>query len=353
MGLASVEDAIRQTAAGGFVIVVDDEDRENEGDLIIAAEKATPEAIAFMVRHTSGLICAPCEPERLDRLELPLMVAANQEAHRCAYAISVDVRAGMTTGIAAAERAATLNALADPNATAEDFVRPGHVIPLRYEPGGVLVRSGHTEAAVDLARLAGLRPAGAICELVHDDGRMQRLPDLLAFGARHGLPVISIEALIRYRARHDVLVTELARERVELGGQSLTTHVFQARFDERPILALVSGVIRAETPTLVRVIKGDAGRDLFSSALMPGNPVHRTLELLAEAPAGVLVYLPPDPPGGEGTEPGGSVWRRVGLGSAVLSSLGVGRIHLLASKELSFPGIASFGLRIESLVKEA
>ncbi|MCC5888677.1 MAG: 3,4-dihydroxy-2-butanone-4-phosphate synthase [Gammaproteobacteria bacterium] len=353
MGLASVEEAIRQVAGGGFVIVVDDEDRENEGDLIIAAEKATPEAIAFMVRHTSGLICAPCEPERLDALALPLMVAANQEAHRCAYTISVDVRAGMTTGIAAAERARTLNALADPDAVAEDFVRPGHVIPLRYEPGGVLVRSGHTEAAVDLARLAGLQPAGAICELVHDDGRMQRLPELLEFGERHNLPVISIEALIRYRARHDVLVTELSREPVELGGQSFTVHVFQARFDQRPILALVRGVIRAETPTLVRVIKGLAHRDLLASALTPGNPVHRTLELLTESAAGVLVYLPPDPPAADASGMGGSVWRRVGLGSAVLSSLGVGRIDLLASKELSFPGIASFGLRIESLVKEA
>lgn len=350
MGLAAVEDAIGQVAAGGFVIVVDDEDRENEGDLIIAAEMATPEAIAFMVRHTSGLICAPCEPARLDALELPLMVAANQEAHRCAYTISVDVRAGMSTGIAAAERARTLNALADPEAVAADFVRPGHVIPLRYEPGGVLVRSGHTEAAVDLARLAGLTPAGAICELVHDDGRMQRLPDLLEFGACHDLPVISIEDLIRYRARHDVLVTELAREQVDLGGQRFTAHLFRTPFDAQPVVALVHGTLRSDMPTLVRVIKGRDDRDLFGSALLPGNPVHRTLQLLTEAAAGVLVYLPPDPDGAGGAE--GSIWRRVGLGSAVLSSLGVGRIHLLASRELSFPGIASFGLQIESLVKE-
>lgn len=351
MELASVQAAIRQIAAGGFVIVVDDEDRENEGDLIIAAEKATPEAIAFMVRHTSGLICAPCEPERLDALELPLMVAANQEAHRCAYTVSVDVRAGMTTGIAAAERARTLNALADPAAVASDFVRPGHVIPLRYEPGGVLLRSGHTEAAVDLARLAGLQPAGAICELVHDDGRMQRLPDLLAFGQRHSLPVISIEALIRYRARHDVLVSELARERIVLGGQDFTAHVFTSRLDERPILALVRGVIRAETPTLVRVIKGRPQYEFLASALQPGNPISRSLELLTDAAAGVLVYLPPEPGCAEEGGAGG-VWRRVGLGSAILAQLGVGRIHLLASQELSFPGIASFGLRIESLIKE-
>ncbi|MGD8416543.1 MAG: 3,4-dihydroxy-2-butanone-4-phosphate synthase [Pseudomonadales bacterium] len=348
---SSVDDAVAQIARGGFVIVVDDEDRENEGDLIFAAEHATREKMAFMIRHTSGVICAPVEPARLDRLDMPPMVDRNQEPHRCAFTVSVDYLPGMTTGISAQERANTLNALADPDATATDFIRPGHVFPLRYAPGGVLVRSGHTEAALDLTRLAGCRPAAALCELVNDDGTMKRVPDLMAFAAEHDLPIISIDALIRYRASNEVLVEEIATMPMTLGGTPLTVHVYRTAFDAKQITAVVKGDIDGDRPTLVRVVKGVRDRDFLASAVAPGNVISRSLELITAAEQGVFIYLPAAASAQE-EETTGAVWREVGLGSYVLNALGVRRIHLLASRELSFPGIASFGLSIETVIKE-
>lgn len=347
---SSVTDAVEQIQRGGFVIVVDDEDRENEGDLIIAAEHADQARMAFMIRHTSGVICAPCEPERLAGLELPPMVERNQEPHRCMFTVSVDYLPGMTTGISAAERARTLNALADPDSAARDFIRPGHVFPLKYQPGGVLVRSGHTEAALDLARLAGCRPAAALCELVNDDGTMQRLPDLLTFARNHELPIISIDALIRYRARHDVLVEQVAETPISLYGEPLTVHVYRTVFDDKQITAVVKGAIDGCRPTLVRVVKGDADRDFLASAVAPDNVISRSLQMIAGAPQGVFIYLPAT--GSEDEDEAGAVWREVGLGSYVLNTLGVRRIHLLASRELTFPGVASFGLSIETVIKE-
>lgn len=347
---SSVEDAVAAMAAGGFVIVVDDEDRENEGDLIIAAEHADQQKMAFMIRHTSGVICAPCAPERLEELDLPPMVARNQEPHRCAFTVSVDYLPGMTTGISALERARTLNALADPESTASDFIRPGHVFPLKYAPGGVLVRSGHTEAALDLCRLAGCRAAAALCELVNDDGTMQRVPDLMRFAAEHDLPIISIDALIRYRASHEVLVEEAASTPLVLGEDSLTVHVYRTLFDQKQIIAVVKGEIDGEQPTLVRVVKGARDRDFLASAVTPGNVISRSLEHITRAPQGVFIYLPAA--SAEDEETTGAVWREVGLGSYVLNALGVRRIHLLASRELTFPGISSFGLTIETVIKE-
>ena len=351
--LSTVDDAVEQIRKGGLVVVVDDEDRENEGDLIMAAEKATPENVAFMIRHTSGVICAPCEPERLQALELPAMVEQNQEPHRCAFTVSTDYLPGMTTGISALERSRTLNALADSEATAGEFVRPGHVFPLKYQPGGVLVRSGHTEAAVDLCRLAGLAPAGALCELVNDDGTMKRLPDLLSFAETHDLPIISIESLIRYRTENDVLVREIGSAPLTLNDAKLRVHVYCTEFEDRTITAFVKGEIDGSRPTLVRVVKGAADRDFLSSAVVPGNVIHRSLSMIAEAEQGVFIYLPPGSEQPREDEQRGAVWREVGLGSYILSSLGVRRIHLLASRELSFPGISSFGLSIETLIKEA
>lgn len=348
--LSSVSDAITQIEAGGFVIVVDDETRENEGDLILAAEHATPEKLAFMIRHTSGVICAPCEPDALARLALPPMVERNQEPHRCAFTVSADYLPGMTTGISARERARTLNALADPQSQAADFIRPGHIFPLKYRPGGVLVRSGHTEAALDLCRLGKRRPAAALCELVNDDGSMKRLPDLLSFADAHDLPIISIAELIEYRARHDVLVKETAATTIVLHGERLRAHVYRTVFDEREITALVKGEIDGDKPTLVRVVKGLRGRDFLGSALTPGNVISRSLELLLKAPQGVFIYLAAA--SAEDDETTGQVWREVGVGSWVLSALGVRRIHLLASRELTFPGISSFGLSIETVIKE-
>lgn len=348
--LSSVPDAIAQLRAGSFVVVVDDEQRENEGDLIIAAEHATQQKLAFMIRHTSGVICAPCEPERLVQLELPPMVERNQEPHRCAFTVSTDYLPGMTTGISARERARTLNALADPEARASDFVRPGHIFPLKYRPGGVLVRSGHTEAALDLCRLAGRTPVAALCELVNDDGTMQRLPQLVQFARKHEIPIISIAALIEYRAHHDVLVQETGRSEIVLHGQPLTVHAYRTAFDKREITALVKGPIDGSEPTLVRVVKGARGRDLLGSALAPDNVISRSLELLLAAPRSVFIYFASS--GEDDEETQGAVWREVGLGSWILNALGVRRIHLLASRELSFPGIESFGLTIETVIKE-
>ncbi len=351
--LSSVDEAVEQIRNGGFVIVVDDEQRENEGDLIMAAEFADQQRLAFMIRHTSGVICAPCESDRLDALSLPAMVEKNQEPHRCAFAVSVDYLPGMSTGISAQERARTLNALADPECVAQDFIRPGHIFPLRYQPGGVLVRSGHTEASIDLCRLAGLKPAGVLCELVNDDGTMQRLPDLLKFAARHELPIISIESLIRYRTENDVLVERVATTPMSLGCHALTVHVYRAVFQDKYITAVVKGEIDGGKPTVVRVVKGARDRDFLSSAVVPGNVVNRSMEIIAQADQGVFIYLPPGDEFTAEDEQQGAVWREVGLGSYILSSLSVRRIHLLASRELSFPGIASFGLTIETIIKEA
>ena len=348
--LSSVRDAISQLGAGNFVIVVDDEQRENEGDLILAAEHATQEKLAFMIRHTSGVICAPCEPQRLTQLELPPMVERNQEPHRCTFTVSTDYLPGMTTGISARERARTLHALSDPETRASDFVRPGHIFPLKYRPGGVLVRSGHTEAAVDLCRLAGRAPTAALCELINDDGTMQRLPQLTRFARQHEIPIISIASLIEYRAHHDVLVQETGRATIVLQGQQITVYAYRTAFDNREITALVKGPIDGREPTLVRVVKGARGRDLLGSALSPGNVISRSLELLLAAPRSVFIYFASA--GAEDEETQGAVWREVGLGSWILNALGVRRIHLLASRELSFPGIASFGLSIETVIKE-
>ncbi|MBA4710437.1 3,4-dihydroxy-2-butanone-4-phosphate synthase [Aquitalea aquatica] len=206
----SVEQAIAAIAAGGFAVVVDDTDRENEGDLIIAAEKITAAQMAFLVRYSSGVVCVALTGERLDQLQLPLMVSSNNESQRTAFTVTVDYLHGTSTGISAADRAATLRALADSRIPASDFARPGHIFPLRYAPGGVLARPGHTEAALDLSRLAGLAPAGVLCEIVNDDGSMARRPELLNFARQHGLPIITIAELITYRERTEMAGLEVA-----------------------------------------------------------------------------------------------------------------------------------------------
>jgi len=351
MTLSTIEDAISRFRDGDPVIVVDDEERENEGDLIMAAEKATPEKVAFMIRHTSGIICAPAEAARLEALSLPMMVEQNSDPLRTAFTVSTDYVRGMTTGVSAIERARTLNALANDDVSPEDFIRPGHVFPLRYRAGGVLVRSGHTEAAVDLCKLANLVPVGVLAELNHDDGTMMRLPELLSFAGKHDLPIISIEALIRYRAENDVLVDRIGSRPMRIGGVDFMAHIYKTIFDGKLITALVKGPVKPDNPTLVRVVKGAPGLDFLSSALAGENVISRSLNLIGQAEQGVFIYLPPEDGVAE-DEQTGAVWREIGLGSHILSSLGVGRIHLLASKELSYPGIGSFGLTIETIIKE-
>lgn len=352
MTLTDIQSALSRIAQGGLAVVVDDEERENEGDLIMAAELATPETVAFMIRHTSGIICAPAESDRLDRLGLPMMVEQNSDPLRTAFTVSTDYARGMTTGVSAEERARTLNALANDHAQAAEFVRPGHVFPLRYRAGGVLVRSGHTEAAVDLCKLAGLKPVGALAELNHDDGTMMRLPSLTKFAARHSLPIVSIEQLIRYRAENEELVREREWQPITLGGMQFEAHLFESTFDGKEITALVSGEIDPNEPVLVRVVRGAPDKDFIASAIAGDNVIARSLRLISEADQGVFIYLPPED-GAPDEELTGAVWREVGVGSHILQSLGVRRIHLLASRELSYPGIRSFGLNIETIIKES
>nr|MCS5687807.1 3,4-dihydroxy-2-butanone-4-phosphate synthase [Acidimicrobiales bacterium] len=289
--LAAVEDAITAIGRGEIVVVVDDEDRENEGDLIMAAEHATPEAIAFFVRYTSGVICAPMTGERLDDLALPLMVTINTEAMRTAYTITVDAAEGTTTGISAEDRSRTVNLLASPHSETHDFVRPGHVLPLRYRPGGVLKRAGHTEAAVDLSRLAGCEPAGVLAEVVNDDGTMARLPQLTEFCEEHDLLLISIADLIRYRRANERLVDPVAEARIPTTYGTFTGHVFRD-FDGTEHLALVRGQIMGSEPVLVRVHSECLTGDILSSMRCDcGGQLHTALEAIAREEAGVLVYL--------------------------------------------------------------
>ena len=245
MPFSSVEDAIEAVGRGEIVVVVDDEDRENEGDLIMAADAVTPEKIAFFLAHTSGLICVPLTPERVEELDLPLMVSANTEIQRTAFTVSVDYRHDTTTGISAADRAATIKALVDPGTRPVDLNRPGHIFPLRYRPGGVLKRAGHTEAAVDLARAAGMSPAGVLCEVVSaDKASMARLPELEAFSAEHGLHLISIADLIRYRRRKDKLVRRVADARVPTEFGEFTVYAYESVLDGEQHVALVKGDLR-------------------------------------------------------------------------------------------------------------
>jgi 3,4-dihydroxy 2-butanone 4-phosphate synthase / GTP cyclohydrolase II len=250
---ASIPEAIEEIRQGRIVIVVDDADRENEGDLIMAAERVTPEAIAFIVRHSSGVICMPVVGQRLDELEIPLMVAANTDSRRTAFTISVDARAGVTTGISAADRARTIQAIIHPSTEPADLSRPGHIFPLRYREGGVLKRAGHTEAAVDLARLAGLYPAGVLCETVNEDGTMARLPDLTIFAHVHGLKLISIADLIAYRRQHEVLVTKVAEANIPTPHGEFRSIAYESIVDGRTHVALVTGDIGDGADVLTRV----------------------------------------------------------------------------------------------------
>jgi 3,4-dihydroxy 2-butanone 4-phosphate synthase/GTP cyclohydrolase II len=225
--LSPLGEILAELRAGRMVVIMDDEDRENEGDLIMAAEHATPEAVAFMIRHTSGIICVPMEEEQLTRLDLPQMVPVNSESHRTAFTVSVDLRAGTTTGVSSGDRAATIRALADGSSNAADFARPGHIFPLRARRGGVLVRAGHTEAAVDLCRLAGLKPAGVLCEVMKDDGSMARRPQLQEFAGRHGLKIGTIADLIRHRLRNERSVERLSEHSVQTEAGEFRLYTYQ------------------------------------------------------------------------------------------------------------------------------
>jgi 3,4-dihydroxy 2-butanone 4-phosphate synthase/GTP cyclohydrolase II len=375
-GLNSIEEILADLRAGRMVIVMDDEDRENEGDLIMAAELATPEAVAFMIRYASGIICVPMEEDRLTRLELPQMVASNNESQRTAFTISVDLRAGTTTGVSSADRAATVRALADERSQPQDFARPGHIFPLRSRRGGVLVRTGHTEAAVDLCRLAGLRPAGVICELMNDDGTMARRPQLEAFAERHGLKIGTIADLIRYRLRNERSVERVTAQAVQTELGEFMLYAYEDRVSQDVHLALTRGKLHGGEPPLVRVHVVDPLRDLLGIRADPlAWTLRAAMERIARAGSGVIVILrdreapgellesvrslaasssrdPGEPASGpRGVRRDGEVLRTFGVGAQILKDLGVRRMRVLSAPK-QIHGIAAFGLEIDGYVGE-
>jgi 3,4-dihydroxy 2-butanone 4-phosphate synthase / GTP cyclohydrolase II len=290
--LASIPDAIAAIGRGEIVVVVDDEGRENEGDLIMAAEAATREKIAFFVRHTSGVICTSLTGERLDQLRIPLMVSDNSESQRTAFTTSVDYRHGTSTGISASDRSTTIRSLVDPTTHPEDLARPGHIFPLRYAEGGVLKRAGHTEAAVDLARLAGLKPAGVLCEIINDDGTMARMPELVRFCKAHDLLLISITDLIRYRRQSEKLVERLARARIPTVWGDFDMYVYESMLDGAQHVAMVKGDVDGESDVLVRVHSECLTGDVFGSLRCDcGAQLDEAMRKIADEGVGVVVYL--------------------------------------------------------------
>jgi 3,4-dihydroxy 2-butanone 4-phosphate synthase/GTP cyclohydrolase II len=378
-GFASVEEIVAELSAGRMVIILDDEDRENEGDLIMAAEHVTPASVAFMIRHTSGIICVPMDEGRLHELELPQMVPNNSESYRTAFTVSVDYRHGTTTGVSSADRAATIRALADSKSTPADFARPGHIFPLRPRRGGVLIRAGHTEAAVDLCVLAGLKPAGVLCELMNDDGTMARRPQIEPFAKRHGLKIGTIADLIRHRLRNERSIERMADQPVvtEFGEFGLRT--YQDRVSGGVHLALVKGRLDGATVPLVRVHVVDTLRDVLGVASgARAWTLRAALERVSAAGSGVVVILrgeetsvelseavrslgamPPVnvPATAEGVQGGRSkgdrapVLRTYGIGAQILKDLGVRRMRVLSAPK-QMHGISAFGLEIESYVDE-
>jgi 3,4-dihydroxy 2-butanone 4-phosphate synthase/GTP cyclohydrolase II len=289
---ATIEEAIDEIRRGRIVIVVDDADRENEGDFVMAAEKATPEAINFMVTHGRGIVCMPAAGERLDALGIPLMVEQNRESHGTAFAVSIDARDGTTTGTSAHDRATTIRTAADPRTRPEDLRMPGHVFPLRARPGGVLERAGHTEAAVDLARLAGLQPVGALCEVLNPDGSMARLPELVRIAREHGLRIISIADLIAYRRRRERLVERIAEATIPTPRGPFRAVAFESRIDGRTHLALIAGDLGEGDDVLVRVHSECLTGDVFGSLRCDcGAQLRRALDLVAAEGRGVVLYL--------------------------------------------------------------
>jgi 3,4-dihydroxy 2-butanone 4-phosphate synthase/GTP cyclohydrolase II len=370
MALATIDEALAQLRRGGMVVVVDDEDRENEGDLIMAAEDVTAESMAFFLEYTSGIFCVPLESQRADELDLPLMVVANTEAQRTAFTVSVDYRHGTTTGISAGDRAATIRALIDPETKPNDLNRPGHIFPLRYRSGGVLRRAGHTEATVDLCRMAGKFPAGVLCEVVSaDKSDMARLPELQEFADRHGLPLVTIADLIRYRRQNEKLVKSVAEASLPTEWGTFQAHVFESLLDGEQHLAMVYGDIENTPNLLVRVhsecLTGDA---LGSLRCDCGPQLHTALAKVAAEGAGVVVYLRNHEGRGIGLahkirayalqEQGHDTVdanlvqglpvdsREYGIGAQILVELGVTSMRLLTNNPTKRGGLEGFGLNI-------
>ena len=368
-GFGTIEEAVAAIAAGRPVVVVDDAARENEGDLIFAAELATPELMAFMVRHTSGFICAPLTEADADRLELPPMYHTNQDKRGTAYTVTVDAREGVSTGISAADRAHTVRLLADPGTSLADLSRPGHVVPLRAKAGGVLRRPGHTEAAIDLAVLAGLRPAAVLCELVNDDGTMMRLPDLEIFVKEHGLVLISIEDLVAYRRRNESMVERVAEARLPTEYGLFRAYGYRAEPDGAEQIALVHGDLGDGQDVLVRAHSECLTGDMFGSLRCDCGPqLHAALRAVVAEGRGVVLYIR----GHEGRGIGlleklrayelqdtgvdtvdanlrlglPADARDYGTGAQILYDLGVRTMRLLTNNPAKRAGLEGYGLRV-------
>ena len=369
MPLASVEEALEQVKRGKLLVVVDDEKRENEGDLVIPAEKATPKTIAFMVKHARGLLCMPVIGERLDQLDMPLMVnGGNTSTHGTAFTVSVDYKNGTTTGISAYDRAATIKAIIDPESAAADFARPGHLFPLRYQEGGVLVRAGHTEAVVDLARMAGLYPAGVVCEIMNSDGTMARMPELEQFSQKHNLPITTISQIIAYRRRHEKLVDKVAEARLPTAHGEFQIIAYRSAVDPGEHLALVMGQWQPDEAILVRIHSQCLTGDVFGSLRCDcGEQIGKALEMIAKEGKGVFLYMQQEGRGiglhnkirayslqdngmdtveaneSLGFEPD---HRDYGVGAQILAEMGVSKMRLLTNNPRKVAGLAGYDLEI-------
>ncbi len=364
--LERVNAALDQIRAGKMVILVDDEDRENEGDLCMAAEAVTPEAVNFMAIHGRGLICLTLEEDQVTRLELPMMASPGRSGPPLgtAFTVSIEARHGVTTGISAADRAHTIKVAIQPDVRPSDLVTPGHVFPLKARRGGVLVRTGQTEGSVDLARLAGMRPSGVICEIMNDDGTMARMPDLERFAHKHGLIILTVADLIQYRLQTERLVRHLAERtlRLDLTGTDWTAVVYEIISEPRQFFALYKGKVSGNDPVLCRVHSGSLLGDLFSSTPVDGGSNLREAILAIEkAGSGVVLYIPPKGDLARELEHLSGVssttsprvspaqqWtlREFGLGAQVLADLGVHRIRLLSNSQTKIAGLTGFGLQV-------